>query len=94
MGAFEMHLSYDIGRRFWFSVDGNYWVGGRTVLNGVINLQTLQSNSRVGATASLPIGRHQSLKVSYSNGAYVIYGGDYSTVSAAWQYSWVGTKWR
>jgi hypothetical protein len=88
--AFEGHLSYDIRERFWLSVDGNYWHGGETTLNGVTNPVTLQKSSRVGATASIPITKHQSLKVSYSNGAYISYGGDYQNISVAWQYSWLG----
>lgn len=92
--AFEGHFSYDWRRRFWVSLDGNYWVGGRSVVNGAVNLKSFQNNSRIGATASIPIGKHQSLKFSYSDGAYIVYGGDYQTVSAAWQYSWVGTKFR
>jgi hypothetical protein len=92
-GAFETHFSYDVKRRLWFSFDANYWVGGRSVMNGVLNLGSLQNNSRIGGTASFPIGR-QSLKISYSNGAHVIYGGDYQTVSIAWQYQWLGTKFR
>jgi hypothetical protein len=34
--------------------------------------------------------KHQSLKVSYSDGAYVRFGGNYQSVSVAWQYSWLG----
>jgi hypothetical protein len=29
------------------------------------------------------------LKLSYAQGAYVRFGGDYRIVSAAWQYSWI-----
>ena len=36
----------------WLSLDGNFWRGGRTSLNDVESPGTLQSNSRVGATAS------------------------------------------
>jgi len=90
--AFEGHLSYDWKLRLWFSLDANYWVGGRSIVNGTVNYKSFQNNSRIGATASIPIGKHQSLKFSYSDGAYIVYGGDYQTVSAAWQYSWVGTK--
>jgi hypothetical protein len=39
--------------------------------------------------ASFPISRHQSLKVSYTRGAYIRFGGDYDIFSAAWQYSWI-----
>jgi hypothetical protein len=88
--AFEGHLSYDVKPRFWASFDGNFWVGGTTSINGVNNPSTQQRNSRVGATMSVPVTRHQALKVSYSRGAYVRYGGNYDTVSVAWQYSWQG----
>jgi hypothetical protein len=90
IGAFEGHLSYDVKYRLWFSLDGNFWHGGRTSINGVENPLTLQSNSRIGVTASVPVSKHQSLKFSYSNGAYIRLGGDYQTVSVAWQYSWLG----
>jgi hypothetical protein len=90
MGAVEAHLSYDVKPRLWFSLDGNYWHGGETSLNGVLTPTSLQANSRLGATASFPIGKHQSLKFSYSAGTYTTFGGDFQTVSAAWQYSWLG----
>jgi hypothetical protein len=90
MGAIEGHLSYDVRPRYWISLDSNFWYGGRTVLNGVENTQTLQKNSRIGVTASVPIGKHQTLKVSYSNGAYATFGGDFQNVAVGWQYSWLG----
>ncbi len=88
--SFEGHFSYDVKPRFWVSLDGNYWRGGRTSLNGVENPNTLQSNSRVGATASIPLSKHQSVKVSYNYGAYIRFGGNYHNVSVAWQYTWIG----
>jgi len=90
VGAVEIHLSYDVLPRFWVSLDGNFWYGGQTSLNGVENPDTLLENSRVGVTASFPLTRHQSLKASYAQGAYIRFGGDYRIISAAWQYSWVG----
>jgi hypothetical protein len=88
--AFEGHLSYDVKPRLWASLDSNFWFGGQTSINGVENPNTLQRNSRIGATLSVPVSRHQSIKVSYNNGAYISYGGNYQNVSAGWQYSWVG----
>jgi hypothetical protein len=90
IGAFEGHLSYDVKQRLWFSLDSNFWVGGQTSLNGIENPKTLQKNSRIGATASIPLTKHQSLKFSYNYGAYILYGGNYQNVSVAWQYSWLG----
>jgi hypothetical protein len=90
IGAFEGHLSYDVKPRLWFSLDGNYWFGGVTSLSGIANPATRQTSSRVGITAALPLGPHQSVKVSYNNGAYIRFGGNYQSLSVAWQYSWIG----
>jgi len=90
VGAFEGHVSYDVKPRLWMSFDANFWVGGTTSLNGKENALTQQKNSRLGGTVSVPIGRHQALKFSFSDGAYISYGGNYKNVSMGWQYSWLG----
>ena len=90
IGSFEGHLGYDVKPRLWFSLDGNFWFGGVTSLNGIANNDTRQTGSRIGATASFPVTKHQSLKVSYNNGTYIRFGGDYQSASVAWQYSWLG----
>jgi len=91
IGAFEGHLSRDFGKqRFWASLDGNFWFGGTISLNGVPNPATEQTSSRIGTTASYPLTKRQAIKLSYSLGSYVRFGGNYRNISAAWQYSWVG----
>jgi hypothetical protein len=91
VGSFEGHLSYDFKKqRMWASLDGNFWVGGITSLNGIRNLESKQTDSRIGGTFSVPVSKHQSLKFSYSNGTYIRFGGNYQNVSVAWQYSWLG----
>jgi hypothetical protein len=92
--AFEAHLSYDVKPRLWVSLDANYWRGGTTSVNGMPNDLTSQSNSRIGMTASVPLTAHQSLKFSFSDGAYIRYGGNYRSISLAWQYGWIGTHFR
>jgi hypothetical protein len=89
-GAFEGHLSYDVKPRLWASLDGNFWFGGTTSLNGVENPSTVQRNSRIGGTFSFPVSKHQSVKISYNDGTYIRYGGNYHNLSVAWQYSWLG----
>lgn len=88
--AFEGHLSYDVRPRLWASLDGNFWVGGTSILNGVEKPGTQQRNSRIGGTVSFPVSKHQSVKFSYNRGAYISYGGNYQNVSLGWQYSWLG----
>jgi hypothetical protein len=90
VGTVESHLSYDFAPRLWVSLDANYWWGGATSINGIQNGLTNQKSSRVGATASVPLTAHQSIKLSYSDGAYIRYGGNYRSVSLGWQYAWIG----
>ncbi len=90
IAAFEGHISYDIKPRLWISLDGNFWVGGRTTLNGVESPNSLQKNSRIGGTVSVPVSKHQSVKFSYNRGAYIRYGGNFNNVAVGWQYSWLG----
>ena len=63
-------------------------------MNGVQNSLSRQTNSRIGGTLSFPLSKHQSMKVSYSDGTYIRFGGNYQNVSVAWQYSWIGTHLR
>jgi hypothetical protein len=91
IGSFEGHFSYDFSKlRCWASLDGNFWFGGTTSLNGISNPATRQTSSRVGGTFSFPFSKHQSIKISYSDGTYVRFGGNYQSVSVAWQYAWIG----
>jgi hypothetical protein len=89
IGSFEGHLSYDFSKqRCWVSLDGNFWFGGGTSLNGVSHPGTRQTSSRIGGTAAFPLSKHQTIKMSYSDGTYVRFGGNYQNVSVAGQYSW------
>jgi len=90
IAAFEGHLSYDVKPRLWVSFDGNFWRGGTASLNSVENPATEQRNSRIGGTLSIPITKHQALKCTYNNGAYIKYGGNFQNISVGWQYSWYG----
>ena len=91
IGSFEGHLSYDFTKRgAWASLDGNFWRGGITSLNGIRNLATEQSSSRIGGTVAFPIWKHQSIKIAYNNGTYIRFGGNYQNVQVGWQYSWLG----
>lgn len=90
IGAFKGHLSYDVKPRLWVSLDANAWFGGSTSVNRVENPLTFQTSSRIGASASIPLRKHQTFKVGFDSGDYVRIGGNYKNVSVAWQYSWIG----
>jgi hypothetical protein len=97
VGSLEGHLSYDFKRLLWssklhgwVSLDGNYWWGGIASIYGIPNPKTAQTSSRLGGTLSVPYSRHQSIKVALSAGTYSRFGGDYTNLQVAWQYSWLG----
>ena len=78
------HVSYTLGRRAWLAVNGTWYSGGRTSIDGVAKAD-LQRNTRLGATWSQPLTRRQSFKLAYSAGATTRVGADFRTLTAAWQ---------
>ena len=61
---------------------------------GVVGTTPPLANSRLGLTASVPLTRRQSLKISYSDGVIVRVGGSFKVLSVGWQYGWIGTQWK
>jgi hypothetical protein len=76
--------SNDVNPRLWISTAFNYWYGGRVSVNSEEPMLTRPVNSRLGVTASLPVSRHQSLKISYSDGVVVRVGGKFTSLSVGW----------
>ena len=66
-----------------------FYTGGNSSIDGVPN-DDRQSNSRIGATMVLPVGRRNSLKFAFSTGAIIRIGADFSTVSVGWQTTFFG----
>lgn len=87
MGAFQAHLSYNIKTLMWVALDATYYVGGTSSVDNKYN-DDRQDNSRIGATAVVPVGKQNSIKLSFSTGAIVRAGQDFSTFSIGWQTSW------
>jgi hypothetical protein len=87
IGTFQSHVSYNFRRQLWAAFDATYYAGGRTTIQGVLN-RDRQSNSRVGATLVLPVGRRHSIKLAASTGAVVRYGANFNVFSIGWQTGW------
>jgi hypothetical protein len=86
MGSFQAHISYNISARMWAAFDMTYYTGGKSTVDGV-ELDDQQSNSRVGGTLVLPVGKLHSVKIAFSTGAIIRYGADFTTLSVGWQTS-------
>lgn len=81
------HLVYSFSRSIWAAIDATYSTGGRTTIDGFENDDKL-SNWRLGATLSLPVDRHHSMKLYASTGVAVRTGGDFDAIGIVWQYRW------
>lgn len=87
VSSFQFHLTRNIGRSFWIGVNANFYSGGRTATDGVES-SSIQKNSRVGATLSVPIAKTQSVKIAISRGAIVSRGGNFTSLGASYHYAW------
>jgi hypothetical protein len=85
--ALQAHVSYTIRPRMWLALDSTWYGGGAVSLDDGPS-ENRASNSRIGATLSLPIVAHQSLKIAYSGGASVRSGSNFKSVNVAWQFQW------
>ncbi len=87
IGSFQFHLIYSFNPLMWIAYDANYYTGGRTSFGNGKN-EDLQSNSRMGLTFSMPVNRKNTLKFSYSRGAFTTIGADFDSFGVAWTYIW------
>ncbi len=83
----QLHGSYQFRPRLWIAVDGTWYGGGSTRIDGG-GPSTPINNSRAGVTMSFPAAA-SSIKVAYSSGVTARAGGDFKAVTIAWQLSWL-----
>jgi len=76
-------------RGMWTSVNGTYFAGGRSTIDGVEN-DDRQSNTRAALTFTMPLSRKQSVKLFAGTGVSTRTGGDYNIFNIIWQYRWGG----
>ncbi len=81
------HIMYNFQSGAWVSLDGSYFTGGRTTVNGMRG-DNEQANTRAGLTLALPVDRYHSVKLNASTGISTRTGSEFSIVAVAWQYRW------
>ncbi|MFI5184173.1 MAG: transporter [Vicinamibacteria bacterium] len=89
IGTVQGHASYTFRPRLWLAGDATFYAGGQSTIDGVPRKDT-QSNSRLGLTLALPLGRRQSVKLAWSSGFTTRTGADFKTLAVAWQAFWFG----
>ena len=81
------HIIYNFESGMWVSLDGTFFTGGHTTLNGVRG-DNEQTNTRTGLTVALPVDRFNSIKLNASTGISTRTGSAFSVFGVAWQYRW------
>lgn len=87
IGSIQGHAIYSFPKGIWAAIDGTYYWGGQTTLEGIEG-NDLQKNTRVGLTFVMPMDIHNSLKFNCSSGVSTRTGTDFDLISIAWQYRW------
>jgi len=82
--ALQSHVSYTLARRAWLAANATWYVGGKSTVDGAPASGAFH-NMRIGGTLAVPIGRRQSVKLAFSEGATTRLGADFRTITAAWQ---------
>jgi hypothetical protein len=83
----QAHAIYDIGSGIWAALDGQYWTGGSTSVDGIGN-QDLQRNWRFGGTLALPLSPNYSIKLFASTGVSARTNNNYNLIGILLQYRW------
>ena len=87
--AIQSHVIYRFHQVLWGALDGTYYFGGRTTIDGV-GADDRQSNARIGATLALSVTRHHSIKLYASKAVATRVGGDFDLIGVALQYRFGG----
>ncbi len=77
--ALDLNLIKRFRPGFWGSIDGNYYLGGRTTVDGDKRAD-LQRNSRAGFSLAYPFAKRHAVKASFSTGVVTESGGDYNSI--------------
>lgn len=85
------HVSYTFRSRAWVAADATWYAGGSSQVENGVPSSGL-SNSRLGATCSLPLGKRQSIKIGYSSGVTVRTGTNFRALAVAWQMLWLSSR--
>ena len=79
------HLSYNFRSGYWLGLDGNFFAGGQSSVDGV-DKQDRQKSSRVGLTLSIPLKQRHALKLAAHTGAFTRTGADFDIGTIVYQY--------
>jgi hypothetical protein len=87
--AVQGHTIHSFQSGIWLALDGTYYTGGRTTINGVKN-DNARTINRAGMTLALPMDRLNSIEINASTGTTTNSGTEFKFVGIVWQHRWGG----
>jgi hypothetical protein len=91
LASIQLHAVRVLSRRMWVAVNGTYFTGGRTHINGAEKAD-YQGNSRIGTTFGVALKRRHAFKIAYFEGATTRFGSDIRSISMAYQVIWMAGR--
>jgi hypothetical protein len=85
--SFQAHLVRTLPHRAWLALDGTYFAGALSTINGQ-ELNDHQKNVRLGATFGVALNRRQAIKVSFFDGAVTRIGADARSIGISYSVIW------
>lgn len=85
--TFQAHVDYVFKSAVWVAVNAGLARGGESSVNGV-EQDDQQRNWRAGATFSMPLDKHQSVKAMINTGVTTRAGQNYTAFTLVYQYIW------
>ena len=85
--SLQGHIIYGFSSGIWVALDGTWYTGGQTTVDGV-EMDDRLDNTRLGLTVAFPVNRYNSIKLYGSTGVTSRTGGDFDTIGIAWQVRW------
>ena len=83
--AAELHMIRNFAKGHWFSIEANFFRGGRSEVGG-LRRDDLQRNANIGATLVRAVGTRHAFKLGINTGVVTESGGDYSTLVCSYIY--------
>jgi len=85
--SLQTHVDYVFKSSMWVAVNAGLARGGESIINGV-DQSNQQRNWRAGATFSMPLNKHQSVKAMFNTGVTTRAGQNYTAFTVIYQYIW------
>ena len=85
--ALQAHVDYVFKSAIWVAFNAGLGRGGESSINN-IEQGDEQRNWRLGATFSMPINKHQSIKALINTGVATRAGQNYTALTLVYQYIW------